>query len=312
MNRRSLSLYVSRIIRGRCKNAKNPLPHGRGSLRSTANLSGCALRRFVLLLCLIAISGCGDNTIGSSHQLVLTGSSTVAPLASEIGKRFEQTHPGVRVDVQTGGSSRGVTDARKGLADIGMVSRALKPQEQDLHSFTIAMDGICMIVHADNPIKSLTDEQIVSIYTGHTTNWKNLTGQDEAITVVHKAEGRSTLELFLKHFSLKNQQVKPSVVIGDNQQGIKLVEGNPYAIGYVSIGAAEYESVHGATIKLLPMGGVAATTRNVGNGSFPLSRQLNLVIRGEPTGLAKTFIHFASSNAVNDLIKGQYFVTTTK
>ena len=46
-------------------------------------------------------SGQPDNTI---EKLVLTGSSTVAPLATEIGKRFESLHPNVRIDVQTGGS----------------------------------------------------------------------------------------------------------------------------------------------------------------------------------------------------------------
>ena len=69
------------------------------------------------------------------EKLVLTGSSTVAPLAAEIGKRFESLHSNVRVDVQTGGSSRGVSDARAGLADIGMASRALKDDEKDLLEF---------------------------------------------------------------------------------------------------------------------------------------------------------------------------------
>ena len=73
-------------------------------------------------------------------KLVLTGSSTVAPLAAEIGKSFEAEHSGVRIDVQSGGSSRGITDARKGLANIGMVSRALKEDEKDLQAFTIARD----------------------------------------------------------------------------------------------------------------------------------------------------------------------------
>lgn len=43
----------------------------------------------------------------AADRLVLTGSSTVAPLALEIAKKYEQQHSGVRVDVQTGGSSRG-------------------------------------------------------------------------------------------------------------------------------------------------------------------------------------------------------------
>ena len=47
-------------------------------------------------------------------KLVITGASTLAPLIAEIGKRFEVSHPRVRIDVQTGGSSRGVADARKG------------------------------------------------------------------------------------------------------------------------------------------------------------------------------------------------------
>lgn len=246
------------------------------------------------------------------HKLVLTGSSTVAPLALEIGKRFEKQNPGVRIDVQSGGSSRGMADARSGLAHIGMVSRALKPEENDLVAHTIAMDGIGILLHRSNPVQSLTDEQIKAIYTGRVTHWKEVGGQDARITVVNKAEGRSTLELFLHHFALKNSEIKAHVVIGDNQQGIKTVAGNPAAIGYVSIGAAEYEAGRGTPIKLLPMAGTAATVANVRDGHFPLSRPLNLVTKGEPTGLARRFIEFARSPAVHDLVTAQFFVAPAR
>jgi len=240
---------------------------------------------------------------------VLTGSSTVAPLAAEIGKRFESSHPGVRVDVQTGGSSRGVIDARRGLADIGMVSRDLKPDESDLHAFTIARDGISMIVHQDNPVAAMRNEQIVAIYTGRTRNWKEVGGPDAPITVVNKAEGHSTLELFLHYFGLKAADIRADVIIGDNEQGIKTVAGNPHAIGYVSIGTAEYDANQGVPIKLLPIGSVAASTENVRNGTFPFARPLNLVTTSDsPQGLAKQFIEFARSKQVHDIIKEQYFV----
>lgn len=242
------------------------------------------------------------------EKLVLTGSSTIAPLAAEIGKRFELLHRNVRVDVQTGGSSRGISDARAGLADIGMASRALKEDEKDLLSFTIALDGISVILNKANPVESLTKQQIVDIYTGKIANWKSVGGNDAPITVINKAEGRSTLELFLRYFGLKNTDVKPQVVIGDNQQGIKTVVGNPDAIGYVSVGTAEYEASQGAAIKLLPLDGIAASVENVRNRSFPLSRPLNLVTRSEPVGLAKDFIEFARLPQSNDLIEAQYFV----
>ncbi|MGR9107372.1 MAG: phosphate ABC transporter substrate-binding protein [Gammaproteobacteria bacterium] len=242
------------------------------------------------------------------HKIVLTGSSTLGPLAAEIAKRFESLNPGVRVDVQSGGSARGINDARAGLADIGMVSRALKPEEKDLIAFTIAQDGISIIVHRDNPVATLEKQQIIEIYTGMITDWREAGGLNVPITVVNKADGRSTLELFLHHFGLENSALKPQVIIGDNQQGIKTVAGNPGAIGYVSIGSAEYEASHGTPIKLLPLEGVAATVENVRSGLFPLSRPLNLVTRTEPAGLIKDFIDFARSAEVSDLVEAQYFV----
>ena len=241
-------------------------------------------------------------------KLVITGASTLAPLISEIGKRFESLYPTVRIDVQSGGSSRGVADARQGLADIGMVSRAMKEDERDLSAFPVARDGVCPILHQENPVQALTDEQVVEIYTGKITNWKAVGGTDAPITVVNKAEGRSTLEVFLHYFKLKNVDVKAQVVIGDNEQGVKTVAGNRNAIGYVSIGTAEYDATHGVPIKLLPIGGVAASTESVRKGTFPLSRPLHLVTRTTPSGLAKAFIDYAQSKAVHDLIKQQYFV----
>jgi len=245
---------------------------------------------------------------GRESTLVLTGSSTVAPLAAEIGKRFETLHPGVRVNVQTGGSSRGIADARSGLNDIGTVSRPLTPDESDLRSFTIARDGICMIVHRSNPVAELTDRQVLQIYTGEITDWSSVGGSESRITVVNKAEGRATLDLFLHYFRLDSSAIKAHVIIGDNEQGIKTVAGNPDAIGYVSIGAADYDATHGVPIKLLPMNGVPATIENVRSGKFPLARPLNLVTDREPAGLARQFIDFARSRAVADLIAKLYFV----
>lgn len=247
----------------------------------------------------------------SDQRLVLTGSSTVAPLALEIAKRFEEKNPGVRVDVQTGGSSRGVADTRTGMADIGMASRALTASEQDLFAHTIALDGITLIINAKNPVTVLTDDQIKAIYTGAITNWKQVGGADKFITVVNKAEGRSTLELFLTHFELNNADIKASVVIGDNQQGIKTIAGNPYAIGYVSVGSAEFEATHDTPIKLLSLAGVSASVAQIQAGKFPLSRPLNLITKTPPQGLIKRFMDFAQSDSVHDLIADQYFVPAT-
>lgn len=259
------------------------------------------------LLCSSALFG-QFSAEANEGKLVISGSSTMAPLVSEMGKRFEAIHPGTRIDVQTGGSSRGMADVMNGLADIGMASHALKPQESHLHGAVIAHDGITVILHRDNPIQALTDEQIKAIYTGTITNWKTIGWLDAPITVVNKAEGRSTLELFLHYFTLSNRDIHAHAVIGDNEQGIKTVAGNPHAIGYVSIGTALYDATHGVPIRLLPLRGIPATLKTVRDGTFPLSRPLTLVTKTAPAGVINTFIEFAQSAQVHDLILNQYFV----
>ena len=277
------------------------------------------MKKVILALAALTAIACNSSTSAkvtstppaAQNKLTLTGSSTVAPLAAEIGKRFESKHTGLHVDVQTGGSSRGISDAQSGLADIGDVSRDLKPEEKaaGLVATPIALDGICVILHKDNPVKELTNEQVIAIYTGKITDWKDVGGKKGPITVINKDEGRSTLELFTKYFGLETKDIKASAVIGDNEQGIKTVAGNPGSIGYVSIGTAEFDQKNGTAIKLLPMKGVMPSVDNVKNGSFPLSRPLNLVTKGEPTGLAKEFIEYAKSADVQDLVKDQYFVS---
>lgn len=276
------------------------------------NWTGCTRRWSIIFFWWLAGLTAFSTAVGGADalagKLVITGSSTMAPLVAEIGKRFEALHPGVRVDVQTGGSSRGIADTRFGLADIGMVSRSLYPHERDLHETPIAYDGITMIVHRSNPIRTLTHEQIVGIYTGAIRDWNAVGGVDAPITVVTKAEGRSTLELFLRHFGLRSRDIRAHVVIGDNEQGVKTVAGNPHAIGYVSIGTARYDASRGVSIRLLPLEGIDPTVENVRQGRFPLVRTLTLVTRKAPEGVVETFIDFARSPEVYDLVRGQYFV----
>ena len=267
-------------------------------------------KRFFMASCILL--SMGFNAQAADQKLTLTGSSTIAPLALEMAKYYEKKHPGVRIDVQSGGSSRGISDARQGLADIGMVSRALKPDEKDLKDFMIAKDGIAIILNKKNEVSKLTNEQIVNIYTGKVTNWKQVGGADQAIVIVNKAEGRSTLDLFLNFFKLKNSDIKASVVAGDNEQAVKTVAGSAYSIGYVSIGTAEYDSTHGVPIKLLPMDGIPASIETVKTDKFPLSRVLNLVTKAEPSGLQKQFIEFAQSKEAFDIIKKEYFVPIEK
>lgn len=243
----------------------------------------------------------------AEEKLVLTGSSSIAPIANEIAKSYEADHPNVRVEVQSGGSSRGVSDCRTGAADIGMVSRALKPEEGDLTPHLLALDGVAFIVNRQNPASTLTRDHAIQIYTGKLATWKGLGGPDEEITVVSKAEGRSTLELFLGYTGLKADQVQADLIIGENIEGIKAVDLDPNAIAYVSIGTALSSESEGARIKLLEQDGVSPTLDAVRSGHFPIIRELNFVtLKSSP--LADDFISYALSKKVVPILEAAHVI----
>ncbi len=278
-------------------------PHGLATLASFT---------FAVLTAVAGLAGCRSNQgaePGSiARPLVVTGSSTIAPLAAELGKAFEALHPGTRIDVQSGGSSRGIADVQQGTADIGMVSRSLTAKEAHLRGHVVARDGIALIVHATNPLRGLTSTQVRDAYLGKVTSWAALGGAQAPITIVNKAEGRSTLELFLQHFKLSNDAIRAQVIAGENQQAIKTVAGNPTALAYVSIGTAEADMAAGVPIKMLELDGGIPSMAAVSAGRFALSRELNFVTKSEPEGVSSEFIRFATSVEAHPIISQQRFV----
>ncbi len=245
------------------------------------------------------------------RNLVLTGSNVMMPLMRDIGQRFEAEHAGVRVDVQAGGSTRGVSDTRQGLADIGMVARSLKPDEAMLYATTIARDAVCIIVNRTNLVQALRDDQIVRMYTRGVSNWKEVGGPDLPIVLVHMTDGRALLDLFLDHFKLRSTQIRADALIQDSEQGLHAVASRPGAIAYVSCSRAE-AARENMPIRSLASQGIDPTPENIRNGTYPLSRPLQLVTRETPKGLTAEFIDFAHSNAVLDLIQKYHFIPSEK
>lgn len=260
------------------------------------------------LACLCLFLTACDRTTSDAQRIQISGSSTLAPLIGELANRFEKRGVGLRLDVQTGGSSRGIQDVRKGLSRIGMVSRALGQHEKDLYGFPVALDGIAIVVHRSNPVEELTKTQLTDIYQGRINDWSTLSTQSGPIHVIHKADGRSTQDVFLSYTALKTNEVKANTIIGDNEQAIKLVTHNPAAIAYVSIGTAQYHARQGANLKLLIIDGVEPEMENILNGRYPISRQLNLITKNKPDGALALFLDFTRSPTAKAIIKEFYFV----
>lgn len=261
------------------------------------------MRSRTFLLAALFLVACADR----GETVVVTGSSTVAPVLAEAARRFEEREGG-RIEVQTGGSARGIADVRSRLADLGMVSRELTADEADLDSIRLAIDGVGLVVHRDNSVEELSREQIVAIYSGAVGNWSELGGRDVPILVASKAEGRATLEVFLDYVGLDSADLRPDVVVGENQHAIRTVVADPAAIAYVSIGAAAGEIAAGAPVKLLRCDGVEPSPAKVAAGEFPVSRPLLLVSQGDLFPAAARFVRFLGTPEFREIVRSHRYV----
>lgn len=109
-------------------------------------------------------------------KVVCSGSSSVTPCMEKLKEAYCRTHVGVSIEVQQSDSSSGVADARDGVCDLGMASRALKGSESGsgLVATPIALDGLAVVVSPLNPIESISKEHLRKAFTGEISTWSQI------------------------------------------------------------------------------------------------------------------------------------------
>lgn len=118
------------------------------------------------------------KTKAPTGKLVIAGSSSVSPVMEALKEAYLAINTNAEIEIQTSDSTTGVNSAKEGICDIGMASRELKDEEKSagLAATVIAIDGIAVIVNDNNPIETMTKDQVKSVYVGETTDWSQLNG----------------------------------------------------------------------------------------------------------------------------------------
>jgi len=224
-------------------------------------------------------------------------------IAKIFAESFMETNSGVTVDVQLGGSSVGVKNAQEGVTDIGNVSRDLKDSETGLKAYTVAIDGISVIVNKENTVNDLTLEQIAQIYTGEITNWKDVGGEDMAIVVVGREAGSGTRGAFEEIVGIVDQ-AKYAQELTETGSVKTSVETTKGAIGYVSMSYVDDK------VTAVKVDGVEATEENAKAGTYSLKRPFIMVVKeGELRPEVQAFLDFAMGDEGQALVAAKKLIT---
>ena len=247
----------------------------------------------ILLISLFIASGC-SSCEGRAEELIVTGSTTILPIAEISGHEFVEENEGVKVLVSGLGSSAGIESVSKGSSDIGTASRDLREEEEDLDLYDtpIAIDAIVVIVNPDNPVEALTKEQTRAIFAGEIRNWSEVGGHDSDIDLVNRDEASGTREAFFKIVMEKNPFDRSAAVLPGTGQVRSVVAYAANSIGYISLGFVNDE------VKMLLIDGVEPSVDTVEDGSYPVQRTLHFFTPEEPEGLVAEYIEFVLSDRI--------------
>ena len=272
-----------------------------------------AMLGMVLMLAFIA-AGCGnsnsssksngssstkdDNKQAVSGSITAVGSTALQPLVEQAASQYMGENAGTTVNVQGGGSGTGLSKVFEGAVDIGNSDLFAEEKDVDaskLVDHKVAVVGMGPVVNKDTGVKDIKKADLIKIFTGKITNWKDVGGKDEKIVIINRAEGSGTRAVFEK---MALDGATPVKAQEQDSSGTvqKIVSQTPGAISYLAF------SYFNDSIQPLNVDGVEPTQANVETNDWKIWAYEHMYTNGEPTGLNKDFIDYMLSPSVQSSI----------
>lgn len=288
------------------------------------------MRHIILFtLCLVTVlafglglSSCAKKNTAApqvENTLRLTGSDTMVHLTTDWAEAFMKQNPQHHVAVNGGGSGNGIAALINGSTDIAPSSRDLKPAELKqakskhikISVHPVALDAIAIVVNPENPIESISQEELDAIYTGKITSWKDLGGPDKPIILFSRESSSGTYEFFQEHVLHKKDYAPQARLIPSTIAIIETVAQDDWSIGYVGLGFALQSK---DKVKILAVKGdqqktpVFPNTKSVLSGQYSIARELYLFTPQSLSAQGTQFLSFCNSPQGQALIEKAGFL----
>ena len=243
-----------------------------------------------LLVGVSMIAGCGGKkedakeTKGADVQgtVLASGSTALLPLLKPAQEEFQKKYEKVTVNLAGGGSFTGLNQVAAGTVNIGNsdVPATGEYADKGLVDHQVAVAPFVFITNLDVAVDNLTQQQYVDIMTGKVTNWKDVGGKDQKITLIHRAKSSGS-RATIAEIVMKGVAFTDNAVIQDSNGAVRsAIATTPGSIGYVDAAYAD------TTVKALAYNGEKYSIDTVTSGKYPVYAYEHLFTKGEATGAA--------------------------
>ena len=250
-----------------------------------------------------APAACVDGSITAS------GSTALQPLIDAAGKAYVAACPKSTISVQGGGSGTGLTQVSQGAVQLGNSdvtadSKLPADQASALVDHIVARQGWVMVVNSGvTGVTTLTTQQAQDIWScpaGQTapkiTNWKQVGGPDLPIVLVLRPASSGTRATFKKLVLNGVDECAGQALTEDSNGAVTTAIGQ--TAGATSVIGFAYYAANSTKVTALGLDGVQGSVDNMANGTYKLQANGHVYSKGQPDGLAKSFLDYLMSTYV--------------
>lgn len=279
--------------------------------KAAAMLLTAAMVTMMFTGCGSSESGTQSDTAGTTTTeasaedltgtITAAGSSALKPLADDAADAFLEKYPDVAITIDAGGSGEGLKQVSEGTVNIGNSDVEAAEKLDETQAAELVDHQVCVVTMApivnkdvtDAGVTDLTKQQLIDIFTGKTTNWKEVGGPDEEIVLVTRPTSSGTRATFQK-YALDGQEEASNASMETDDSGVLLqnVKDTKGAIGYVALSYL----VGDTGVSTLAIDGVEPTLENTYNGTYPVWTYEHMYTKGEPDEVTKAFLEFIMSD----------------
>lgn len=274
--------------------------------------------------CVLIISGvvifeaCFSGN-GKYEAIRVRGSDSEVNLIQALAESFMDIDSTTSVGVTGGGSGVGISALINDKTDIANSSRPITQEElyyaekRGVSPFPIvfALDALAIIVHEDNPVDSLTLEELGRLYSGQINNWQVVNGRDASVTLYGRQSSSGTY-IYFRDEVVNSEYSRSIIGMNGTAQIVDAVRSDKTGVGYVSSG---YLSDHVMrTIKVISIKADSSSKayyplnrEHILAGHYPITRSLLQYTNGKPKGKLLDFILYQFSPQGTGIIESNGF-----